>query len=251
MDDIRIGAALRAVRIRRGWRQADVATRAGVSRALISVLERGHLDRVTLSTVRRVAQALGTRLDLVVRWRAGDLDRLLNAGHAGLHEALARHLTTLPDWLQAPEVSFSIYGERGVIDILAFHPPTGSLLIIELKTEISNLEDLLTAMDRRVRLARIVARERGWEATSVSCWVVIAEGDANRRRVERHRTTLRSAFPADGHGMRTWLRAPAGRIAALSFWADDTRGSTTGRLAAPKRVRAATAAVPSSLCYSQ
>ncbi|MDQ3407393.1 MAG: helix-turn-helix domain-containing protein [Chloroflexota bacterium] len=32
MDDARVGAALRAIRIRRGWRQADVATRAGVSR---------------------------------------------------------------------------------------------------------------------------------------------------------------------------------------------------------------------------
>jgi hypothetical protein len=33
-------------------------------------------------------------------------------------------------------VSFSIFGERGLIDILAFHQPTGMLLIIELKTEL-------------------------------------------------------------------------------------------------------------------
>jgi transcriptional regulator with XRE-family HTH domain len=239
MEDARIGAALRAVRIRRGWRQADVASRAGVSRALVSVLECGHMDRASLAAVRRVAHALGIRLDLAVRWRAGDLDRLLNAGHAALHEELARYLGTLPDWPQAPEVSFSIYGERGVIDILAFHPPTGSLLVIELKTELVDLEDLLTAMDRRMRLATTVARQRGWEATSVGCWVVIAEADADRRRVERHRAMLRSAFPANGHDMRAWLRSPAGRIAALSFWANDSRGSTTGSMATPKRVRAA------------
>lgn len=34
-----------------------------------------------------------------------------------------------------PEVSFSIYGQRGVIDILAWHAATRSLLVIELKTE--------------------------------------------------------------------------------------------------------------------
>jgi transcriptional regulator with XRE-family HTH domain len=45
MDDIRVGAAFRAVRIRRGWRQQDVADRAGVSRALISLIERGKSGR--------------------------------------------------------------------------------------------------------------------------------------------------------------------------------------------------------------
>jgi hypothetical protein len=37
------------------------------------------------------------------------------------------------------------------IDILAFHPLTGSLLVIELKTEIVSIEDLLMTMDVRVR----------------------------------------------------------------------------------------------------
>jgi transcriptional regulator with XRE-family HTH domain len=215
-----------------------VAARAGVSRSLVSVLERGHLDGVTIAVVRRVAQALGIRLDLVVRWRAGDLDRLLNAGHAALHEEIARYLGSLPDWLQAPEVSFSIFGERGVIDILAFHPSTGSLLVIELKTELADLEEMLTVMDRRVRLAGTVARERGWEATSVSCWVVIADGDANRRRVQAHAATLRSAFPANGHEMRAWFRAPAGRIAGLSFWANASGSSATRKRVTRKRVRA-------------
>ncbi len=190
-----------------------------------------------MAVVRRVAQALGIRLDLVVRWRAGDLDRLLNAGHAALHEEIARYLGTLPDWLQAPEVSFSIYGERGVIDILAFHPPTGSLLVIELKTELADLEDVLTVMDRRVRLAATVARQRGWDARSVSSWVVIAEGDANRRRAQAHAATLRSAFPANGHQMRAWLRDPTGRIASLSFWANASGSSATRRRVSRKRVR--------------
>jgi len=41
-----------------------------------------------------------------------------------------------------------VYGERGVIDILCFHSPTGSLLVIELKTEIVDVQDLVGGVDR-------------------------------------------------------------------------------------------------------
>ena len=82
MDDLRVGAAIRAVRIRRGWRQADVAQRAGSSVTAVSRVERGQLDGMPLATLRRIAAALDIRVDLVPRWRGADLDRLLNAGHA-------------------------------------------------------------------------------------------------------------------------------------------------------------------------
>lgn len=116
---MRIGAALRAVRVRRRWRQSDVAARAGVSRATVSLAERGHLGRMPLDTIRRMAQVLDVRLDLVARWRGGELHRLLHARHSALHESVAVYLASLAEWQFLPEVSFAIYGERGVIDILA------------------------------------------------------------------------------------------------------------------------------------
>ncbi len=61
-----------------------------------------------------------------------------------------------------PEVSFAVYGERGVIDILAWHPGERALLVIELKTEIVDIQDLIGTVDRKRRLARVVARDRGW-----------------------------------------------------------------------------------------
>lgn len=161
----------------------------------------------------------------------------MNAGHASLHEDVAGFLDGLVGWKHLPEVSFSIYGERGVIDILAFHPESGCLLIIELKTEIVDLEDLLATMHRRVRLAKTIAREHGWAPRFVGCWVIVAESDTNRRRLRAHRATLRSAFPADGHFMRAWLRKPNGGISALSFWADASGRSATQPLATRKRVR--------------
>ena len=237
MDDLRVGAAFRAVRVKRGWRQQDVADVVGVSRAEVSLIERGHLDDVALRTLRRVGGALDIALSITPRWRGADLERLLNAGHARLQEALATFLDELPGWIHAPEVSFSIYGERGVIDILAFHAATASLLIIELKTELVDVEDLLTTMSRRTRLGRQIARQRGWDAKSVSVWVVIAECDANRRRVRASRATLRSALTSDGHAVRAWLRHPSGPVEALSFWANASHSGTTQRLASPKRVR--------------
>lgn len=233
-----MGAAFRAVRIRRGWTQGDLAGRSRVSTGVVSLIERGHLERVSTPAFRRVARALEIRVDLTLRLPHGELDRLLSAGHAAMHEALARYIDGLPGWVHAPEVSFAIFGERGVIDILAFHQPAGSLLVIELKTEVVSIEDVLMTMDVRVRHASKVARERGWHARSVSAWIVIAESDTNRRRVRASSATLRSAFPSDGRAMRAWLANPRGPIRALSFWANFAGATVTWTAAARRRVRA-------------
>ena len=230
MEDLRIGAAIRRVRRRRGWTQAQLGDRAGVSGSLVSSLERGHLDTVAVGTLRRVAGALEIRLDLVPRWRAGDLDRLLNAGHAALHESVAREFARrFPAWTLAPEVSFSIYGERGIVDILGWHAATGGVLVIELKTAIVDVNELLGTADRKRRLAPQMARERGWTATGpASLWVIVTEGRTNRRRLDAHRAVLRNALPADGRAMRRWLKAPTAAMSGISTWAGESDPRSRG-----------------------
>ena len=218
MDDIRVGAAFRAVRVRRRWRQEDVAARAGVPRSLVSDIERGHFGTTSLDRLRAVAAALDVRIDLVARWRGGELARLLSSRHSALNESVAGYFERLPGWAQKPEVSFSIYGERGVIDILAYHAASGSLLVIELKTEIVDVNEMVGTLDRKARLASQVARDIGWDARSVSRWLIVTRDKTNQRRIEAHRSMLRAAMPADGHAMRSWLAHPSGRIAALSMW---------------------------------
>jgi len=90
MDAMRLGAVFRAVRIRKRWRQVDVAMAARVSQAMISRIERGHLRRLSIDALLRVAEVLEIRIDWAPKWRGGDLDRMLNAGHASLHETVAR-----------------------------------------------------------------------------------------------------------------------------------------------------------------
>jgi hypothetical protein len=138
-----------------------------------------------------------------------------------MHESLARYLAGCGGWTWAHEVTFAIYGERGVIDILAWHATSRSLLIIELKSTLADPQDLVAVMDRRRRLAHRIAADRGWRAASVSGWVILLDTRTNRRRVAAHSALLRSAFPADGHVIRSWLRNPSGAVASLSFWAND------------------------------
>ena len=116
MDDVKVGRGLRLLRVRRGWRQADLANAAGVSRQLIGIAEGGRLSSISVGALRRVAEALGCRLAVFVDSPGRDLDRLLNAHHGAMHESYARLIASWAGWVSAPEVSFSVYGERGVIE---------------------------------------------------------------------------------------------------------------------------------------
>src|SRR6478736_4017218 len=105
----------------------------------LSVRARPHRG-MPVGTVRKIVGGLDAELVLFIRWRGGDLDRLLDAGHARLCDDLARLLTNR-GWEVAPEVSYSEYGERGSIDVLGFHPESGLLLVTEVKTEVASVEE--------------------------------------------------------------------------------------------------------------
>lgn len=237
MDDVRIGQALRAIRVRKRLRQSDVALLARVPREDVIAIEAGRLAGIDWGRVRAVAQALEASLRTDVRWQGADLDRLLSEGHAALHEELEAFFARLPGWETLSEVSFAIFGERGVIDILAWHAPTRSLLVVELKTALGDPQALVATMDRRIRLARRIAAERGWMAETVSAWVVFADTTTNRRHVARHRGLLKARFPEDGRGLRAWLNRPSGSVMALSFRSDVADGNRIGRSTTPRRVR--------------
>jgi len=254
VDDHRIGSSLRAIRQRKGWRQADVAARVGTSQTMIARIERGAITNVPLGALRRTAQSLDARLDVMVRWRGGDLDRLISARHSAMHEAVARMFGALDGWVAEPEVSFSIYGERGVIDIAAWHATKRHLLIVELKSELVDVNELLATLDRKRRLGVVVARDRRLTPIAISTWVVLADGRTNRRTVARHASVLRSKLPVDGRTMRSWLHNPSGRVDALSFL-PSTQGVTARRDLAPvrrvtRRIRPAAPARSSSQATS-
>ena len=161
---------------------------------------------------------------------------MLASGHAAMHEAAAAQLGSA-GWTVSSEVTFSIYGERGAIDVLAWHPQTRSLLVVELKTTIIDVQELLAAVDRYRRLAPRIARERGWDAVAVSVWVALRDRRTNRSRLAAHAAVLRNALPADGRSIHAWLRHPSGSIAGLSFLPNSSHESPMAVLAGRQRVR--------------
>jgi transcriptional regulator with XRE-family HTH domain len=218
VDLVRFGVVVRALRRRRGWRQADLGAAAGVSQDVVSMIERGHGGRMSLDTLIRVAAALEARLVLDVRWRAGELDRLLDQDHADLAAAVARLLGRL-GWVVRLEVTYAVYRATGSIDVLAWHEATRSLLVIEIKTEVTSAEATIRKLDEKARLAAQVALDRfGWKAASVSRLLVIESTTTARRRVANAAALFDAAFPARGGvSIRTWLHGPSGTLSGLMF----------------------------------
>jgi transcriptional regulator with XRE-family HTH domain len=237
MDDIGVGRLIRLARIRRTWTQLDLATRAGVSRTAVSRVERGHLGQMPLDTVRKIAAALEIRVELRPRARAIDIDRVVNARHTELAGYVIDWLSRFPGWVVRPEVSFSEFGERGSIDLLCWHAATGSLLVIELKTELLDFGAMLATLHTKLRLARVIARGLGWDATAVSSCLLVADSTTNRRRAMAHRALLGSALPVDARELTRWLKKPAGVVRALRFVPDARPGHVRSDFAGPTRVR--------------
>lgn len=217
MHPVRIGRTVRALRRRLGWRQLDLARRARVSQQLVSLVETGRSRAVSLSKLERILEPLEADLEVVVRWRGGELDRIVDAAHAAMTAAVAALVGAL-GWDVRLEVTYAIGAERGSIDLLAFHAPTRSLLVVEVKVDLTSAEATLRRHDEKVRLARRVALERyGWTSASVSRLLVLPDASTPRRRVAAHGAIFDRAYPIRGPDARRWLTFPGGAVAGLLF----------------------------------
>ncbi len=137
-----------------------MSTAAGVPLSVVRRVEHGRLGGVDIADLRSIAASLDVSVDMSIRWHGGDLGRLINARHAAMHEVMAQRFADLPGWALEPEVSFLLYGERGAIDGLAWHAPSRSLLVIELKTEFVDINGLMRSVDRKRRLAAEIGTGR-------------------------------------------------------------------------------------------
>src|SRR5688572_11486001 len=92
VDAYQFAAVIRVARMRRGWTQQQLADRAGVSRWSVSLAERGQIGRLQVSVLTRLCLPLDAHVDVSLRWRGSEADRLVNADHARMHEWAGRHL---------------------------------------------------------------------------------------------------------------------------------------------------------------
>jgi hypothetical protein len=205
-----VGRVIRALRHRRGWRQRDVAASSGVSRAVISDLEAGRVGPHAFDALRAVITSCGGVVRLEVGMPGGDARRLLDADHAALQ---GRWMSWLRGrgWTVDAEVTFNHHGERGSVDLMAWHSDSRTLLVAELKTVIVDVQAVLSSVDRKRRVARSLAHERGWAPTAVVPALLVLEGSTARRRIAEH-AALFAGFALRGPGALRWLRGPAGVV---------------------------------------
>jgi transcriptional regulator with XRE-family HTH domain len=217
MDRIGFARAVRALRIRRRLTQDDLGSAVGVSRGVIAGIEQGRADKVTVARLDQVAAALGARITVRLSWNGEALDRLLDENHAEIVERVVRELRAA-NWIVATEVSFNVFGERGSIDVFAFQPAAGTLLVVEVKSVVPDIQATLVTLDRKARLAPRIAAEHGWRAVAVGRLLVVRDDRTARRRIEQHAVTFGTAFPDRVARVRTWLRAPDASQPLRGLW---------------------------------
>jgi len=200
---IRLETTLRALRRRRGWSQTRLGQAIGVSQQRMSRLE-ADVRRASLGLLDAWATELGAYLS--VELRVSGERPLSDARHAALQNYVAARLRRDGGTVET-ETSFNHYGDRGRIDVLAYHPILRILLVIEIKTRIQDVQDLLGRLDVKKRVARVLAQDRGWEVAAIVPALIVREDRTSRRRVAEH-AALFAAYGLRARAARAWLRHP-------------------------------------------
>lgn len=196
---------------------------AGVSQSAVARVERGDLTAITLETAERVAAALDITLRLDSRWRGGDGDRLIDREHASVVEVVVSELRAV-GWEVLLEYTFNHYGERGSVDVIGWHAPSGTLVIVEVKSRLTDLQDLLASLGRKIRIVPdLLDRECGWKPASVGRMVVMPGWTANRAVVDRHRAIFDASFPGRAVDVHRWLRNPRDPSLAAVWFVSSSR----------------------------
>jgi hypothetical protein len=197
-----------------------------VSQSFYSRAERGDIGGITVGSLDRVVEALGASLHMEIRYRGALADRLADASHALLVDLVVSVLREA-GWLVELEFGFNVFGERGSVDIMAWHAATRTLLIVEVKSRFADLQAMLLSLARKLRLVPGVAREHvGWDAIAVGRIVVTYASHGNRSVLAKHTATFDAALPARSVAIRSWLRSPTGPIAGVWLVAPGTLSRT-------------------------
>ncbi len=212
VDELGLGRAVRSARVRLVQRQSDVAKAAGVSRRLVSELENGWAGKLRLDELGRIAAVVKLRLSVELRVARGDLATIGDVAHASLVDAVAQILQA-NGW----ETKFEPTGGAGSIDLLAFHADTRMLLVVEVKSRLTDIQRTLRDLGHRTSSARVAAAQYGWKPLGVSRLLVVGETATQRKIVRDHSALFASAFPLRTADVRRWLAMPTDPISGLLF----------------------------------
>jgi hypothetical protein len=109
--------------------------------------------------------------------------------------------------------------------------------MVELKTAFVDVNEMLGTLDRKLRLARVIARERGLDPALVSVWLIVVDTSTNRRHAREHSALLDARFQLDGRSLAAFLRNPVAATTGLAFWSP-SNGCAAGSSATTSDARA-------------
>lgn len=199
MDDrlllLRVGATIKELRRTTRWTQRELAARSGVSQPLVCAIENGRLADLTFARVSRLLVAMGGRLIVdVARPHLGDRRLQRDPAHVRC-VAYVRKRLERAGWLVMTEVEIGGDRSRGWIDLLAFDPRTGTVLVIEVKTEIHDVGAIERTLGWYEREAWTAARRIGWRPRTVIGWLLVLATDASDTRIQFNRAVFDRDFP--------------------------------------------------------
>jgi transcriptional regulator with XRE-family HTH domain len=211
-----MAAICRDRRVELGATQIAVARALEISRSHYAAIESGRANP-SLRLVDRIGEVLGVRLDLSARpILIVSGSRVRDALHACCSGYVARRLIA-DGWVVRREVPIEDGRLRGWIDILAYDPSSGIVLVIEVKTgldDVGRLERQIGWYERAVASA-IPA---DWRPKSIASWILILATAEADQAIVRHGDILGTTFPTRASAMRdvlTRVAAPSGRGLAL------------------------------------
>ena len=114
-----------------------------------------------MATLRRVFAAVDAGFEAQVLWRGAGLDRLVDADHARLAGIAADRLRRYRWDPVLVETTYSIYGERGSIDVFGGRREGRAAVVEEIKTSLASIEATLRKLDEKARRCAIASRASG------------------------------------------------------------------------------------------
>jgi transcriptional regulator with XRE-family HTH domain len=221
-----VGAWCRRTRIELDITQQQLADALGISRTYLVAIEAGRANP-SLALVDRMGDALDTTFELIANGpkliggtRERDLIHARCSGYVG-RRLKAAGLDV------AREVGIIDGRSRGWIDLLAFDRRTGTMLIVEIKTELDDVGRIERQLGWYERVAWWTDEARTWRPRRVQSWLLVlatAQADA---AIARQRDALTAAFPARARERRLDLagrQAPPGSSRGLALIDPRRRG---------------------------
>jgi transcriptional regulator with XRE-family HTH domain len=193
------GTLCRDNRVRLRLTQRQLGDAVGVSRGHIANIEIGRANP-PLDLVDRIAQALDIEISLVARPAivlGGGQKDLVHARCSGFVDRRMRG----DGWLTAREVEVVHGRSHGWIDLLAFDPRSGTLLVIEIKTRLDDVGSIERQLGWYERSAFDVARGLGWGARRIIGWLLVLASDEVEMVLRASRDVFALSFPIRARAM--------------------------------------------------